>query len=90
MAISKELLDILLCPESRQRLTLAEPAVLENLNRRVGASQLRNKAGQVVEQHLDGALVREDQKLAYPIIDGLPIMLVDQAIELSQITGGGS
>ncbi len=84
------MLDILLCPESRQRLTLAEPAVLENLNRRVGASQLRNKAGQVVEQHLDGALVREDQKLADPILDGLPIMLVDQAIELSQITGGGS
>lgn len=87
MAISKELLDILLCPETRQGLTLAEPALLEQLNREVGASKLRNKAGHVIEQHLDGALVREDRQTAYPIIDGLPIMLIDQAIPLAQVAG---
>ncbi len=86
MAISKELLDILLCPETRQRLTLAEPALLEQLNREVGASRLRNKAGHAVEQHLDGALVREDRQAAYPIVDGLPIMLIDQAIPLAQLS----
>jgi uncharacterized protein YbaR (Trm112 family) len=35
MAMSKELLEILACPETKQPLTFAEPALLERLNNRI-------------------------------------------------------
>jgi uncharacterized protein YbaR (Trm112 family) len=46
---------------------------------------LHNLAGQSITQPVDGALVRKDKKLLYPIIDGIPVMLSDQAIPLDQI-----
>jgi uncharacterized protein YbaR (Trm112 family) len=82
--ISKELLDILVCPESRTPLALAEGTVVERLNQAIQAGQLRSRCGQKVERRLDGGLVRQDGTLLYPIIDGIPVMLMDEAIPLDQ------
>ena len=45
MAISQDLLDILVCPETRQPLTLADAELLERLNRRIRQHELRNRGG---------------------------------------------
>ena len=77
-----ELLNILCCPETRQKLTLADSPVLEKLNQQIAASQLQNRAGQTVREKLDGGLVRADGKYLYPIRQNIPVMLVDEAIPL--------
>jgi uncharacterized protein YbaR (Trm112 family) len=52
MALSKELLDILVCPVCRERVQLADD---------------------------DSGLVCGPCRLKYPIQDGIPVMLVDEA-----------
>ena len=88
--ISDELLKLLVCPEDRTRLTPASADVVEAANRMIGAGALRNRLGRVVERHLDGGLVRADGKLLYPIVDDLPIMLIDEAVPLEQLAAARS
>ena len=82
MAISKELLDILACPETKQRLTLAESTLLARVNDRIRQGQLTNRCGTPVTEPIDDGLVRQDGRYLYPIRNDIPIMLIDEAIPL--------
>ena len=83
--ISKDLIDILVCPESHQPLRLADDDLIRRINDAVDAAELRNSGGSKVEQPLDCGLVREDNKLVYPIVDEIPVLLTDEAIPLDQL-----
>ncbi len=80
--ISKELLDLLVCPENRTPLTPADDELLAKLNRAIAAGSVKNRSGQQVSESLSGALVRQDGRMLYPIVDDIPIMLVEEAIPL--------
>lgn len=82
MPIDDELLEILVCPETRQPLTLASQSVIDPLNEEIAAGRLRNRGGDVVKQPIREALLREDGHVLYIVDDSIPIMLVDQSIEL--------
>ncbi len=80
--IDADLLKILCCPETHQPVRPAEAALVEKLNRAISAGGLKNRVGQPVKEGLDGGLVRTDGKFLYPIRQGIPVMLVDEAIPL--------
>jgi uncharacterized protein YbaR (Trm112 family) len=82
MPVNKELLEILVCPETKQPVKLAGPEVLERLRREVEAGRLRNRGGQPVTQPISEGLLREDGKILYPVDDGIPVMLIEESIEL--------
>ena len=82
MPLSSELLEILVCPETKQPVALATPERLEELNRKIRSGELRNRSGETVEKELTEALVREDGRVLYPVDDGIPVMLIDESIEL--------
>jgi uncharacterized protein YbaR (Trm112 family) len=82
MPVSQELLDILVCPESRQPVAPAPDDLIERLNGEIEAGSLRNRGGEKVEDTIAEGLLREDGKILYLVDDGIPVMLVEESIEL--------
>jgi uncharacterized protein len=82
--IRPELLKMLVCPETREPLEVASNELVARINRAVAARQVINRAGRTVEKRLGGGLVRADRAVLYPIVDEIPMMLVDEAIPLDQ------
>jgi uncharacterized protein YbaR (Trm112 family) len=80
--IDSELLKILCCPETHQEVRLAEAAVVEKLNGQIAAGTLKNRAGQPVQEKIEGGLIRADGKYLYPVRQDIPVMLVDEGIPL--------
>ena len=81
--IDKALLKILVCPENHQRLELADDALLARVNQSIRTGTLTNRGGQRLESPLTAGLVREDGRWLYPILDDIPVMLVNEAIPLT-------
>jgi uncharacterized protein YbaR (Trm112 family) len=81
-SIDPELLKIMCCPESHQALSAAAPALIEKLNQQLASGRVKNRAGQTVNERIDGGLVRADGKFLYPIRRNIPVMLIDEAIPL--------
>jgi uncharacterized protein YbaR (Trm112 family) len=82
MPISSDLLEILVCPETRQPVALASEAILAKLNGEIAEERLRNRGGERVTSPIAEGLVREDGRILYPIDDGIPVMLIEESIEL--------
>ena len=84
--IDQELLDILVCPETKQPVQLADDALIAQLNGAIDDGTLVNQVGETVAAPIEGGLLREDGQVLYAIRDEIPIMLIDEAIVLSQLS----
>lgn len=82
MKIPESLIALLRCPETHQSLALADAGTLLNLNQRIATSSVNNCGGNPVEAEIEAGLIREDQLRLYPIKDGFPLMLIEEAIDL--------
>ncbi len=80
--VDPELLNLLCCPETHAELRLADPALLEDLNKKIAAGELRNRVGRPVSDRLEEGLVRADSKVLYPVRNNIPVLLVDEGIPL--------
>jgi uncharacterized protein YbaR (Trm112 family) len=79
------LLDIVACPESKTPLRVADDALVARLNAAIDKGRLKDKSGRAVGPRLQGALVREDEAVAYPVWEDIPRLVVDAGIELDQL-----
>jgi len=82
--ISKDLLEILCCPETKETISLAESGLIEKINAQITAGAVKNRAGKPVSEKIDGGFVRKDRKYLYPIREDIPIMLIDEAFPMDQ------
>ena len=83
--LDAELVALLVCPETHQDVTLATPGEIALLNEAVLRGQVRTVGGKIVDQPLEGALIRIDRAIAYPIRDGIPVMLVAEGLVIRQM-----
>jgi len=84
--IDQQLLDMLRCPHDHTPLAVADAELVERINRAVQAERVVNLGGQAVSRRLDGGLVRQAGDLVYPVFDGIPVLLPDEAIDVSQLS----
>ncbi len=82
MAVNAELLEILVCPETKQSLRVAEANVIADLNEKIKAGTLRNRGGDKPEKEIAEGLIREDGRVLYVVDDDIPVMLIEESIEL--------
>ncbi len=80
--LDPKLLEILRCPETKQKLSLAGSEQLAGLNQKIEQGSIQNRAGRVLSGSLSALLIREDQQVAYPVIEDIPVMLLDESISL--------
>jgi uncharacterized protein len=83
--IDKELLAILVCPKDHSPLSAADDQMIVRVNRAIAAGRIKNQAGRLVEQPIAGGLLRADGTLLYPIHDGIPLLVPDEAISVAEI-----
>jgi uncharacterized protein len=83
--LDPELLEILVCPETKEPVALADDELLARVNRAVAEGTATTKKGEPVREPLEAGLVRADGRLLYPVREGIPIMLMDEAIPLDTV-----
>jgi uncharacterized protein len=83
--IHEELLALLVCPETHQDVALASPGEITSLNKAIGEGRVRTAGGTPSNQAVDGALIRVDRAVAYPIRDGIPVMLIAEGLVISDL-----
>ena len=81
--VDAELLAILVCPEDKTPVTLADAATLDALNARISAGEVKTRGGQPVTERVTEGLVRADGRYLYPVRDDIPVMLIDEALPLA-------
>ena len=86
MSIDGKLLEILCCPVSKSALIRLPASKLDKLNRAINAGEVQYIHGEAVEDVLKEALITEDSKVIYPVVDDIPILLEDQGIGTTQLT----
>lgn len=80
--ITPELLALLRCPQTKQALSLASASQLAQVETTRVAGHLRDQAGRTVKEPISAGLVRADGALLYPIRDGIPVLLLEDALPL--------
>jgi uncharacterized protein len=78
--IDNKLVEILRCPTSREPVSVLPKDRLRALNASIEAGELKHADGRPVEEKLETGLITADGARVYPVRDGIPIMLADEAI----------
>ncbi len=84
-AISDELLNILVCPETKESVSLLSTSELNRLNTLISEGAILKKSGAKATDNLVAGLIRSDRKILYPVIEGIPVMLNEEALIVEHI-----
>ena len=80
--LDPEFVKILVCPDNRTPVRVASEQEIINLNQKIEEVALQNIGGRIVNDKLDGGLIREAGDRLYPVRKNIPVMLVEEAIQL--------
>jgi uncharacterized protein YbaR (Trm112 family) len=83
--MDRKLLDILCCPTSKQPLALLSGPELAAVNRAIAAGAVSRADGSPQPEALSEGLVTHDRRTIYRIEDGIPVLLADEALAVSQV-----
>jgi uncharacterized protein YbaR (Trm112 family) len=85
MAVDGKLLEILCCPVSKVALNRLDHSRLEKLNRAIADGKVQTVKGEEVSTALKEALVTEDGRVIYPVVDDIPLLLEEKGIGTTQL-----
>ena len=77
------MLNIICCPVTREKLSIATSKQLEFINAEIANSTLKKLDGSIAEKPQSKALINATKTLLYPIEEDIPILLENEAIKLT-------
>lgn len=80
--IDKELLEILVCPETGEPLEEVGREIIARLNELVELGTLVDRSGEPVSEKIEGGLLCRGGKHLYPVRENIPILLIENSIPL--------
>ena len=83
--MDKRLLTILCCPVTHKGLSVAKADALRKLNESISGGKARNRGGATLDAKLGEALITDDGKLLYPVVNGIPVLLEGEAINVESL-----
>ncbi len=87
--VDPELVALLVCPATHQDVALASPEEIARLNDAIRLGLVKTVKGDAVTEPVEGALIRQDRAIAYPIRDGIPVMLAAEGLALPPLNPNG-
>ncbi len=85
MSIDRKLLEILVCPVTKQPVSILGDHKLEVLNERIAKGEVENHAGQTLTEPLSSALITQNGTVIYPVDSNIPVMLENESIATLQL-----
>ena len=85
--MDRKLLDLLVCPVTRQPLQLLDSRGLAALNAAIQAGGIVRGDGSAQSAAIGEALVTRDRKTVYRVDDGITVLLAEEAIATAQVDG---
>ncbi|MBW8850940.1 MAG: Trm112 family protein [Xanthomonadales bacterium] len=85
--MDRKLLDLLVCPATRQPLAVLDRAGLEALNAAIAAGGVKRADDAPQTAPLREALVTRDRRTVYRVDDGIPVLLVEEGIVAASAPG---
>ena len=83
--IDEALLGLIVCPDTKDELRLAPETVTSKVNRLIEAAKLDFVNGNKVNKRVDQLLIRQDGKVAYGIYEGIPNLILEDGILVSEL-----
>ena len=83
MAIDPDFVSILICPESKVKLKIADTALVESINKKIENGIIVTRAGDLLKTKVAALLVTVDGRRAFQINNGIPNLLLDDSFEIS-------
>jgi uncharacterized protein YbaR (Trm112 family) len=59
--------------------------IVTRVNAAIEAGSVSNRDGTVLSEPLGEALITDDEKLVYPVANGIPVLLEGESISLDQV-----
>lgn len=84
MPIDRKLLELLVCPVTKQPVKMLSEKRLSYLNQQIENAEVTNHAGNKVEEAFTEGLITENGETIYPVDSGIPVMLEDESIATIQ------
>lgn len=75
-------IEILQCPLTAERLSLASEPLLSSLAARRASGKLTNRLGVKITAEWDAGLVNASETVFYPAFDGIQSLLTTEAIDI--------
>lgn len=82
--MSKQMYQILCCPETKQKVTELDPRFVAKINGLIAGGKMKNIGGKILAERISTALVREDGQIAYPVRNDIPVMLINEGMDVSE------